>query len=73
MLVIEGRLVSRSMGTDVETVADILMRHDCYTALNLDGGTSAVMWFDGEYVTQCSNSEIQSRLLPNAWVYGNYE
>lgn len=72
MLVIEGRQVTRSIGTDVETCANILMRHDAYTAMNLDGGTSAVMWYDGEYVTKCSNQRIVSRLLPNAWVYGNY-
>lgn len=73
MLVIEGRQITRSIGTDVETCANILMRHDAYTAMNLDGGTSAVMWYDGEYVTQCSNTRIKSRLLPNAWVYGNYD
>ena len=73
MLIIEGRQITRSIGTDVETCANILMRHDAYTAMNLDGGTSAVMWYDGEYVTQCSNTRIKSRLLPNAWVYGNYE
>ncbi len=73
MLVIEGRQIGRSIGTDVETCAKILMRHDAYTAMNLDGGTSAVMWYDGEYVTKCSNTSIQSRSLPNAWVYGNYE
>lgn len=73
MLVIEGRQPGRSIGTDVQTCAEILMRHDAYTALNLDGGTSAVMWYNGEYVTKCSNSDIASRWLPNAWVYGNYE
>lgn len=73
MLVIEGRQIGRSIGTNVETCAQILMRHDAYTAMNLDGGTSAVMWYDGEYVTKCSNANIQSRSLPNAWVYGNYE
>lgn len=73
MLVIEGRMVGRSIGTDTETCAKILMKHKGYTALNLDGGTSAVMYYNGEYVTQCSNRQIESRLLPNAWVYGNYE
>ena len=73
MLVIEGRQPGRSIGTDVQTCAEILMRHDAYTAMNLDGGTSAVMWYDGEYVTKCSNANIESRWLPNAWVYGNYE
>lgn len=73
MLVIEGRMYGRSIGTDTEECANILMRHKCYTALNLDGGTSAVMWYNGEYVTKCSNEDIESRSLPNAWIYGNYE
>ncbi len=73
MMVIEGRLVDRSMGTGLISCCEILKRHEGYNAINLDGGTTAVMWFDGEYVTMCSNREIQSRYLPNAWVYGNYD
>ncbi len=73
MLVIEGRQVGRSIGTDTETCANILKKHKGYTAMNLDGGTSAVMFYNGEYVTRCSNRAIDSRLLPNAWVYGNYD
>lgn len=69
MLVIEGRLVS-SQGADAMECADILARHDCYQAMNLDGGTSAVMWYDGEYITRCSNTALdEGRYLPNAWVY----
>lgn len=73
MLVIEGRQLGRSIGCDVETCANILMRHEAYTAMNMDGGTSAIMWYDGEYVTKCSNQNISSRYLPNAWVYGYAE
>lgn len=73
MLVIEGRMVGRSIGTDTETCAKILKKHEGYTALNLDGGTSAVMYYNGEYVTKCSNQSIDSRLLPNAWIYGYKE
>ena len=73
MLIIEGRMVGRSIGTDTETCAKILMKHKGYTAMNLDGGTSAVMYYHGQYVTKCSNRAIDSRLLPNAWVYGNYD
>lgn len=69
MLVIEGRL-AHSLGTDVVACADILKRHNGYQAMNLDGGTSAILWFDGEYITQCSNTALdEGRYLPNAWVY----
>ena len=70
MLVIEGRMVGRSLGCELAACVEILQRHDCYQAMNLDGGTSAVMWYDGQYVTKCSNTSISSRLLPNAWIYG---
>ena len=73
MLVIEGRLTGRSIGAGLDTCAEILKRHEGYNALNLDGGASAVLYYNGEYVTKCSNKNIVSRYLPNAWVYGNYE
>lgn len=69
MLVIEGRLPSRSFGTGLPECTEILMQHNAYQAMNLDGGTSAIMWYDGEYVTKCSNTAITCRTLPNAWVY----
>jgi len=70
MLVIEGRLPSRSMGTSVKECAEILQRHDCMQAMNLDGGTSAILWYDGECVTMCSNTATpEGRPLPNAFVY----
>ncbi len=69
MLVIEGRMVS-SLGTDAEECVSIFQRHNCYQAMNLDGGTSAIMWYDGEYITKCSNQSLDAgRYLPNAWVY----
>lgn len=70
MLVIEGRLVGRSLGCDLSECTKILLEHNAYQAMNMDGGTSAIMWYKGEYLTKCSNSAIDSRPLPNAWVYG---
>lgn len=73
LLVIEGRLVS-SAGCDADECVEILLRHDCYQAMNMDGGTSAIMWYDGEYVTRCSNTRLpEGRYLPNAWIYGTSE
>ena len=71
MLVIEGRLPTVSIGTDVMECADILSLHDCMQAMNMDGGTSAMLYYDGSYVTLCSNTALPAgRRLPNAWVYG---
>ncbi len=69
MMVIEGRSIT-SLGATAEDCVEILLRYGCYQGMNMDGGTSAIMWFDGEYVTKCSNSDLKAgRLLPNAWVY----
>ena len=70
MLVIEGRMPTRSVGTDVIVCAEILKQHGCMQAMNLDGGTSAIMWYDGEYVTKCNNQNLpEGRPLPTAFVY----
>ena len=50
MLVIEGRLVGRSLGIGLPDCTEILLGYDAYQAMNMDGGTSSVMWYDGEYI-----------------------
>lgn len=69
MLAIEGRQPSRSMGCGVKECAQILYRHNCMQAMNLDGGASTVLWYDGEYVIRCSNGYLEGRQLPNAFIY----
>ena len=74
MLIIEGRYPDEGIrGTSVNTCSDILLAYGCRNALNMDGGSSAILWYDGEYVTQSSSSFLRytgGRPLPNAWVYG---
>ena len=71
MLVVEGRRpLDGILGTDVNTCAQLLKQHGCMQALNVDGGTSAIMWYDGEVITRCSNTAIpEGRGLPNIWAY----
>ena len=73
MLVIEGRYpLDGIVGTSVNTCSDVLLKHGCMQAMNLDGGSSAMMWFDGKYVMQSSSSPLRysgGRPTPNAWVY----
>lgn len=70
MLAIEGRNLD-SIGCDASELASILMRYDGYQAMNLDGGTSAMLWYQGEYIFRCSNENLpEGRRLPNAWIYG---
>ncbi len=70
MVVVEGRLAD-SLGCSVVTIAELMQKYGCVQAMNLDGGTSAMMYYDGEYITRCSNTALPSgRAMPNAWVYG---
>ena len=69
MVVLEGRLTT-SLGCGVDYISDKLAEYGCVQALNLDGGTSAIMYYKGEYITLCSNPDLPGgRTLPTAWVY----
>ncbi len=71
LLVIEGRMLDDGiLGASVNECSAILARHGAMQAMNVDGGTSAIMWYDGQYVTRCSNQALPGgRTLPNAFVY----
>lgn len=69
MVVMEGRFAD-SPGCSVVPVAEKMHQYGCVQAMNMDGGTSAIMYYDGEYVTRCSNENLSGgRTLPTAWVY----
>lgn len=66
---IEGRNLD-SLGCDAVECARILERYGAYQAMNVDGGTSAILWYQGEYIMKCSNENLpEGRRMPNAWVY----
>ena len=70
MLLIEGRRPGISIGLSVGECAELLLKHKCMQALNVDGGTTAMIWYDGEYIMESSNPVMtQGRQLPNAFVY----
>lgn len=70
LAVIEGRFTD-SPGCSVVTLAEKMAQYGCVQAMNMDGGTSAIMYYDGQYVTRCSNTSLPSgRPMPSAWVYG---
>ena len=69
MLCIEGRFLD-SLGATAPECAEILARYEAHQAMNLDGGTSAICWYDGRYITRCSDPDLtEGRLLPNCWIY----
>ena len=73
MLCIEGRFLD-SLGATAPECAEILARYGAWQAMNLDGGTSAICWYDGRYITRCSDPDLtEGRLLPNCWIYKSVE
>ena len=69
MLCIEGRYLD-SLGATAPECAEVLAHYGAYQAMNLDGGTSAILWYDGRYITRCSAPDRpEGRPLPNCWIY----
>ena len=51
LLVIDGRQAS-SMGASFQDLIEIMQRFGAVNAVNLDGGSSSVMWYQGEYINK---------------------
>ena len=62
LLVINGRQVG-SMGATYEDVADVMLSYGAVNALNLDGGSSSTMLYEGEFLN-ISSSLVGQRPLP---------
>ncbi|MEI7885224.1 MAG: phosphodiester glycosidase family protein [Clostridia bacterium] len=68
MLIIDGRQIGYSIGATVGDCADILEKYGAINAANLDGGTSAVMVYNGKELTKPSNGNPPGRFLPNGFI-----
>lgn len=66
LLVIEGRQPSRMGATYLEE-AEVMLRFGAVNACNLDGGSSSMMWFNGEYINNTA-SIIGIRPLPTSFL-----
>lgn len=64
MLVIDGRQ-AQSAGATYADLTEIMLDYGAVNACNLDGGSSTAMWFDGEYVNNCSSNP---RTLPTCFL-----
>ena len=51
LLVIDGRQAS-SMGASFQDLVEIMQRFGAVNAINLDGGSSSVMWYQGDYINK---------------------
>jgi exopolysaccharide biosynthesis protein len=66
LLVIDGRQPN-SIGATYQDEADIMLRFGAVNAMNLDGGSSSLMWFEGEYINN-NASVIGIRPIPTSFM-----
>ncbi len=66
LLVIDGRQVV-SMGARYQDLVEIMERYGAVNAVNLDGGSSSMLWFQDHYVNN-SSSVIGVRDMPTSFV-----
>lgn len=66
MLVIDGRQLV-SLGATYTDLAEIMMDYGAVNACNLDGGSSSLMYYNGEYINNCA-SVIGIRPAPTTFL-----
>lgn len=66
-VVVDGRQPGYSIGTNLLELQNIFNRYGAYNAANLDGGSSATMYYNGKVVNKTS-TPIGERYLPNAFI-----
>lgn len=62
---IDGRQPGYSIGATLLELQNIFEKYDAYNAANLDGGSSATMYYNGKVVNKTS-TPMGERYLPNA-------
>ncbi len=67
MLCIDGRQI-HSIGANFADIRDVMLDFGAVNACSLDGGSSTVMYYDGEYLNSPSSASGTSRYLPNAFL-----
>jgi len=66
MLVIAGRQLT-SLGATYNDIAEIMLDYGAVNACNLDGGSSSMMWYEGEYLNNTA-SVIGIRPVPTTFL-----
>ena len=64
---IDGRQPGYSIGTTLLELQNIFERYGAYNAANLDGGSSATMYYNGKVINKTS-TPMGERYLPNAFI-----
>lgn len=67
MLVIDGRQ-AHSMGATYQDCMEIMLSRGAVNAINMDGGSSTSMYYNGQYVNR-NSSTAGARPLPSAFLF----
>ena len=65
-MVVDGRQVGYSIGTDLLPLQETLLAEGCHNAAMMDGGSSTVMIYNKEFVNKPSLGF--ERYINNCWV-----
>ena len=68
LLAIDGRQV-HSIGASFGDARDVMLDFGAVNACNMDGGSSTVMYYTGQYSNSPSSASGTSRALPDAWLF----
>lgn len=69
MMIVDGRAPGYSIGATVGEVASVMLDYGAEQAINLDGGSSSVMWYRGRVITKPSASDkVNGRHMPNGFM-----
>lgn len=60
LLVVDGRQEGYSSGISLQDLQQLFLQYGAQTAMNLDGGGSAEMWFQGQVLNRPSGGEERS-------------
>lgn len=66
LLAIDGRTVA-SLGATFSEAAQVMLAEGAVTAVNLDGGSSTTMWYDGQVINNPSDI-LGERSIPSAFL-----
>jgi len=72
LLIIDGRSPGYSIGCTVGELAEIMERYGAYQAINLDGGSSSIMYYNGRVINRSSSGDKDDgRNIPDGFVVYN--
>ena len=69
LLIVDGRAPGYSIGATMGDLAELMGTYGAEQAINLDGGSSSIMWYNGRVISKPSAADkVNGRRLPNGFM-----